>query len=241
MLLSDAFLNFSYSFLPDKIGGLMDAPLLIQPTVLPHEVQRQAHNVDVTKEYPLEFYKNTWKGLKASEISNSIEILKDRIGEDKQFYDYGFTHYSSILISNANRSAYSTLDTMAEKLEMQIFTANLINSVDTDEVISMVLTTHIIPDIMGNMRSYSSQSFRCNKCGEKYRRIPLYGKCLNCDNTLLQTVTRGSVEKYIIIAENMCNNFKVTGYLKSRVESLIIELSLIFKAKENQPTLMDYL
>ena len=179
MLLSDAFLNFSYSFLPDKIGGLMDAPLLIQPIILPHEVQRQAHTVDIDKKYPLEFYNYTWQqGVKASDASNLIEILKNRIGEDRQFYDYGYTHHSNVLISNDNRSAYSTLNTMREKLEMQISTANLINSVDTNEVISMVLTTHIIPDIMGNMRSYSSQSFRCNKCGEKYRRIPLLGKCL---------------------------------------------------------------
>jgi len=241
MLLSDAFLNFSYSFLPDKIGGLMDAPLLIQPIVLPHEVQRQAHNVDIDDRYPLEFYNYTWRGVKAADVSSLIEILKNRIGEDKQFYDYGFTHYSNVLISNVNRSAYSTLNTMGEKLEMQIATANLINSVDTNEVISMVLTTHIIPDIMGNMRSYSSQSFRCNKCGEKYRRIPLLGKCGGCGNTLLQTVTRGSVEKYIVLAENLCNNFKVTGYLKSRVESLIVELNFVFKAKEVQPTMLDYL
>jgi DNA polymerase II large subunit len=242
MLLSDAFLNFSYSFLPDKIGGLMDAPLLIQPIVLPHEVQRQAHTVDIDKKYPLEFYNYTWQqGFKASDASNLIEILKNRIGEDRQFYDYGYTHHSNVLISNVNRSAYSTLNTMREKLEMQISTANLINSVDTNEVISMVLTTHIIPDIMGNMRSYSSQSFRCNKCGEKYRRIPLLGKCLGCGNTLLQTVTRGSVEKYVALAEDLCNNFKVTGYLKSRVESLIVELNFIFQTKETQPTLLDFL
>lgn len=241
MLLADAFLNFSYSFLPDKIGGLMDAPLLIQPIVLPHEVQRQAHNVDIDKQYPLEFYKYTWQGVKASDTSNLIEILKNRIGEDKQFYDYGFTHHSNVLISNINRSAYSTLNTMKEKLQMQISTANLINCVDTDEVMSMVLTTHIIPDIMGNMRSYSSQSFRCNKCGEKYRRMPLLGKCVGCENTLLQTVTRGSVEKYIVLAEDLCNNFKVTGYLKSRIESLIVELNYIFKSKENQPTLLDFI
>ena len=41
---------------------------------------------------------------------------------------------------------------MDEKLDMQIATAKLINAVDTDEVVSMVLTTHILPDIMGNMR-----------------------------------------------------------------------------------------
>lgn len=241
ILLFDAFLNFSYSFLPDKIGGLMDAPLLIQPIVLPHEVQRQAHNIDIVEKYPLNFYQKTWLGIKAADISDTIEILKNRIGSDKQFYDYGFTHSSSALISDINRSAYSTLNTMGEKLEMQISTANLINSVDTNEVISMVLTTHIIPDIMGNMRSYSSQSFRCNKCGDKYRRIPLYGKCLTCNNTLLQTVTRGSVEKYVLLAQNMCNSFKVTNYLKSRVESLIVELNFIFQSKEEQPTLLDYL
>jgi len=94
---------------------------------------------------------------------------------------------------------------------------------------------------MGNMRSYSAQSFRCNKCGEKYRRIPLLGKCLVCENTLLQTVTRGSVEKYIGLAEDLCNNFKVTGYLKSRVESLIVELNSVFQAKQNQPTLLDFI
>ncbi|MDW0167767.1 MAG: DNA polymerase II large subunit, partial [Nitrososphaeraceae archaeon] len=45
MLLMDIFLNFSKEYLPDRIGGLMDAPLLIQPLVFPHEVQRQAHNI----------------------------------------------------------------------------------------------------------------------------------------------------------------------------------------------------
>lgn len=241
MLLSDAFLNFSFSYLPNKIGGLMDAPLLIQPLILPHEVQRQAHNIDVVSKYPLEFYESTWEELKSSDVSDMIEILKNRIGTEKQFYSYEFTHMSNVLISSNNRSAYSTLNTMAEKLEMQIATANLINSVDTNEVISMVLKTHIIPDIMGNIRSYSSQSFRCNKCGEKYRRIPLYGKCLVCDNKLLQTVTRGSVEKYVMLAENMCNDFKVNKYLKSRVDSLIVELNYIFKAKEIQPTLFDFI
>src|ERR1044072_3372363 len=241
ILLFDAFLNFSYSFLPDKIGGLMDAPLLIQPIVLPHEVQRQAHNVDIVEKYPLDFYKNTWLGVKAADVCDMIEILKNRIGSEKQFYDYGFTHTSGTLISDINRSAYSTLNTMSEKLEMQISTANLINCVDTNEVISMVLTTHIIPDIMGNMRSYCSQSFRCNKCGEKYRRVPLYGKCLTCNNILLQTVTRGSVEKYVLLAENLSNNFKVTNYLKSRVESLIVERNFVFQSKKDQPTLLDYL
>ena len=242
MLLMDAFLNFSYSFLPNKIGGLMDAPLLIQPVVLPHEVQRQAHNIDISSSYPLEFYQATWKQVKSGDLSEKIETIKNRIGKESQFFDYGFTHFTDLLTTNVQRSAYSRLNTMDEKLEMQISTAKLINAVDPDEVVSMVLTTHILPDIMGNMRAYSSQAFRCSKCGEKYRRIPLIGKCTECGNELLQTVTRGSVEKYIDIAANMCEQFKISDYLRCRVKSLTAELNLIFQQqKKNQFTLTDFM
>jgi DNA polymerase II large subunit len=242
MLLMDAFLNFSYSFLPNKIGGLMDAPLLIQPLVLPHEVQRQAHNIDISSSYPLEFYQATWKQVKSGDLSEKIETIKNRIGKESQFFDYGFTHFTDLLTTNVQRSAYSRLNTMDEKLEMQISTAKLINAVDPDEVVSMVLTTHILPDIMGNMRAYSSQAFRCSKCGEKYRRIPLIGKCTECGNELLQTVTRGSVEKYIDIAAHMCEQFKISDYLRCRVKSLTAELNLIFQQqKKNQFTLTDFM
>ena len=242
MLLMDSFLNFSYDFLPDKIGGLMDAPLLIQPIVLPYEVQRQAHNIDVTAVYPLEFYEATWKQAKAGDLSNKIELVKNRIGNESQFFNYAFTHFTGSLTTTIQHSAYSTLNTMNEKLEMQIATAKLINAVDPDEVVSMVLTTHILPDIMGNMRSYSSQAFRCSNCGEKYRRMPLIGRCTGCRNELLQTVTRGSVEKYVGIATNMCNQFKISDYLRSRIETLMMELKLIFKEqKKEQSTLTEFM
>src|SRR5919205_1270455 len=242
MLLMDAFLNFSFDFLPDKIGGLMDAPLLIQPVVLPYEVQRQAHNIDVVHVYPLEFYESTWKQLKAGSLVAKIELVKNRVGTENQFFGYAFTHITGLLTTNGKRSAYSRLSTMEEKLDMQISTAKLINAVDPDEVVSMVLMTHILPDIMGNMRSYSSQSFRCSKCGEKYRRMPIMGKCIGCENELLQTVTRGSVEKYIDIALDLCNRFKVSDYLRSRVESLTMELQLIFKEqKKEQSTLVEFM
>lgn len=242
MLLLDAFLNFSLDFLPDKIGGLMDAPLLIQPTVLPYEVQRQAHNVDISSIYPLEFYEATWNRAKAADITSKMEIIKNRIGKEDQFFNYMFTHFTESLTTNVQHSAYSRLSTMDEKLQMQISTARLINAVDEDEVVSMVLATHILPDIMGNMRAYSSQTFRCSKCAEKYRRIPLRGNCLRCENELLQTVTRGSVEKYLNIAHYMCREFKINDYLHNRVESLTTELKLIFREQKNeQSTLIEFM
>ena len=242
MLLMDAFLNFSWDFLPDKIGGLMDAPLLIQPAVLPHEVQRQAHNVDIASAYPLDFYEATWKLAKAADVASMIEIVKNRIGEETQFFGYGFTHPTSGLTTKEQRSAYSTLNTMEEKLKMQFDTAKLISAVDADEVAAMVLTTHILPDIMGNMRSYSSQTFRCTNCGEKFRRMPLIGKCTECGTELTQTVTRGAVEKYLGIATDFCRDYKINEYLKSRVESISTELKLIFKEeKKMQSSLTEFM
>jgi len=241
MMLMDAFLNFSFDFLPDKIGGLMDAPLLIQPVVLPHEVQRQAHNVDIASSYPFEFYEATWKQAKAADAAGMIETIKNRIGDENQFFGYGFTHFTDALVTKAQRSAYSTLNTMEEKLKMQFDTAKLINAVDADEVAAMVLTTHILPDIMGNMRSYSSQSFRCTACGAKFRRMPLLGKCTECQSDLIQTVTRGAVEKYLGIATGMCQEYKINDYLRSRVESISTELKLIFKEeKKLQSALTDF-
>lgn len=242
MLLMDAFLNFSFDFLPDKIGGLMDAPLLIQPVVLPHEVQRQAHNVDIASAYPVEFYEATCKQGKAADVAGMIETIKNRIGDERQFFGYGFTHFTDALVTKAQRSAYSTLNTMEEKLKMQFDTAKLINAVDADEVAAMVLTTHILPDIMGNMRSYSSQTFRCTSCGAKFRRMPLMGKCTECQSELIQTVTRGAVEKYLGIATDMCQQYKINDYLRSRVESIAMELKLIFKEeKKMQSSLTEFM
>jgi DNA polymerase II large subunit len=242
MLIMDAFLNFSYDFLPDKIGGLMDAPLLVQPVVLPHEVQRQAHNVDIASEYSLEFYEATWKQAKAAEVSGMIETVKNRIGETHQFFDYGFTHLTNTLVTKTEKSAYSTLNTMEEKLKMQFDTAKLINAVDADEVAAMVLTTHILPDIIGNMRSYSSQTFRCTTCGAKFRRMPVMGKCLECGNVLIQTVTRGAVEKYLGIATDMGKQYKINDYLRNRIESITLELKLIFKEERRiQSSLMEFM
>lgn len=242
MLIMDAFLNFSYDFLPDKIGGLMDAPLLIQPIVLPYEVQRQAHNIDIASTYSLEFYEATWKQAKAADIADMIETIKNRIGDPRQFFDYGFTHLTNTLVTKEQRSAYSTLNTMEEKLKMQFDTAKLINAVDANEVAAMVLTTHILPDIIGNMRSYSSQTFRCTTCGAKFRRMPLMGKCIDCGCALIQTVTRGAVEKYLGIATDMCKQYKINDYLRSRIESIALELKLIFKEeRRTQSSMMEFM
>jgi len=240
MLLMDSLLNFSRQFLSDRIGGLMDAPLLIQPIVIPQEVQRQAHNFEVEKTLPLSFFEATLAREKASEVKG-IETLKSRLETEKQFYGHYFTHLTSTLTTSRSRSAYSTLGSLLDKLDMQIRTADIINAVDPNEVVSMVMITHLLPDIMGNLRAYSGQSFRCTTCGASYRRIPLSQNCNECGSKLIQTITRPSVKKYLKLAKRLLGKYQVDPYLRGRVVGLLDELELVFgKEESDQALLTDY-
>jgi DNA polymerase II large subunit len=240
MLLMDSLLNFSRQFLSDRIGGLMDAPLLVQPIVIPQEVQRQAHNFEVVKELPLSFFEATLAKEKASEVKG-VETLKSRLETEKQFYGHYFTHNTSTLTTSKSRSAYSTLGSLLEKLDMQIRTADIIDAIDPNEVVSMVMTTHLLPDIMGNLRAYSGQSFRCTTCGASYRRIPLSQICNECGSKLIQTMTRPSVKKYLKLAKRLLGKYQVDPYLRGRVLGLLDELELVFgKEESDQALLTDY-
>ena len=239
MLLMDSLLNFSRQFLSDRIGGLMDAPLLIQPLVLPHESQPQAHNLEVTKFFPLSFFESTISQQKASDVT-SVEIIKSRLETKEQFYDYHFTHQTSKLTSSKSRSAYSTLGSMLDKFDMQIKNADLIDAVDTNEIVSNVISTHLIPDIMGNLRAYARQSFRCTACSRSYRRLPLLQHCI-CGNKLIQTITRGSVEKYLKFAKRLIEKYNMNTYQKGRIKALSDEIDLVFgKSDGDQALLTDY-
>ena len=239
MLLADALLNFSRLFLSDKIGGLMDAPLLIQPLVLPYESQPQAHNLEVVKSLPLKFFESTLTRAKASSVS-SVEIIKSRLDTEKQFYDYFCTHTTSSLITSKTRSAYSTLGSMLDKFDMQIRNAELINSVDTTEIVSNVITTHFVPDIVGNLRAYARQKFRCMNCTRSYRRIPLIKRC-ECGHELLPTITKPAIEKYLKLAKRLVAAYDVSRYQKERINALSDEIELVFgKGRGDQSLLTDY-
>ncbi len=239
MLLMDALLNFSRQFLSDRIGGLMDAPLLIQPLVLPHESQPQAHNLEVTKALPMDFFKATLQEKKASDVT-SVEIIKSRLDTEGQFFGYHFTCDTTTLSTSKPRSAYSTLGSMLDKLDMQIRNADLISAVDTPEIVSNVISTHLVPDIVGNLRSYARQAFRCTACGKSYRRPPLTKACM-CGHGLIQTITRGSVEKYLKLAKRLVEKYPVGPYQKNRIRALSDEIDLVFgKNAGDQSLLTDF-
>jgi len=217
----------------------MDAPLLIQPLILPKEVQRQAHHMDIAFSYPLEFYALAEKKVSPTE-AKCVEIVGNRLGTHRQYCDFGFTHDTNTITVKQNRSSYSTLVTLTEKLDRQIEIAEKINAVNPNEVVKSVLRTHLLPDIIGNTKAYTSQRFRCKECSAKYRRMPIKGVCLTCNGELQPSVTRGSVEKYLQLGLRLSAKYDVGEYLRSRFVLASEELATLFKPEGHQSDINDY-
>jgi DNA polymerase II large subunit len=242
LLLLDIFLNFSVEYIPTQIGGLMDTPLLIQPIILPAEVDDQAHNFDVAWKYPLAFYQATESSPNASKVSGLIETIRNRVNLQDQFYNYGFTHSTSSITIKSSRSAYSTLNTLSDKIAKQIEVAEKIEAVSARQVVESIIKTHLIRDIMGNMKKYSTQSFKCRACSRTLRRPTVSARCEVCGGELRETLTRGSVEKYLAIARRLAHEYDVDEYIKERLDLLVREMDQLFQTREKstQSELTDF-
>jgi DNA polymerase II large subunit len=241
MLALDTLINFSREYLPAQIGGIMDAPLLLIPIVNTQEVQRQAHDFDVAEFYPLEFYEKTWEDTGSKQVSSLIDLIGCRLGTEAQFEGFKFTMpVSDINMGNAE-SSYKRFKTMVEKLENQLELAERIEAVDARKVALKVLTKHFIRDIAGNLRAFSTQSFRCKSCSRRFRRLPLSGKCTFCGGKLTLTVYRGGIEKYLDAAEHLIERYKLPRYYSQRISLMKEEIHTLFESKESsQITLIDF-
>ena len=231
LLLLDTLLNFSTEYIPDQIGGLMDTPLLIQPVVIPAEVDNQAHNFDIASRYPREFYEATQNYPPAASLEPMVETIGRRLAGERQFFGLGFTHATSSITIKRSRGAYSTLRTLAEKIAKQIEVADKIEAVSTKEVVESIIRTHLIRDVMGNTKKYASQAFKCKGCGATYRRPPISSRCDICGSELRETLTQASVEKYLATAQRLARDYNVDEYLKSRLEMAQRELDQLFPGR----------
>ncbi len=120
MLGLDTLLNFSRVFLPSQIGGIMDAPILMIPFCNTKEVQRQAHDFDVSQTYPLEFYLKTLEKGESRQVSAFMDTISHRLGTEGQFEGFQFTTpCTNINLGNAN-SSYKEFKSMIDKLHMQL-------------------------------------------------------------------------------------------------------------------------
>jgi DNA polymerase II large subunit len=228
MLGLDALLNFSRSFLPDRRGGLMDAPLVLTTRLDPNEIDKEAHNVDCLREYPLELYEAAMAMKEPKEIEKKMDLIASRIGTEKQYEGMGFTHDTNDISNGPKYSAYTTLESMMDKMNAQLMLGKKLRAVDEKDVAVRVLNKHFMPDMIGNLRSFSTQSVRCTKCGEKYRRMTISGLCYKCNNPLNLTVHEASVKKYLEISKTIGEKYGLDSYTRERVEILEMNMNSVF-------------
>ncbi|MFX1487922.1 MAG: DNA polymerase II large subunit [Promethearchaeota archaeon] len=243
MLLLDPLLNFSRYYLPNKIGGRMDATLVISSILDPNEVDVEAHNVDTMFKYPLEFYYATETYSMPFQLEEVMELVKNKLGTPEQYENIGYNIPTSNINEGPKYTAYKLYESMDDKIKAQLHLAKIINAVDAKNVAEKILSTHFNPDILGNLRKFGTQTFRCVKCNAKYRRPPLSnaGKCPKCGNKIILTVNRGGIEKYIPKAIKLCKDFDLDEYTLQTME-LIEETveSLTNNPKIKQHKLADF-
>ena len=118
---------------------------------------------------------------------------------------------------------------MEDKLKAQLGLAVKLRAVDEKDVANRVIQTHFLPDLMGNLRAFTRQQFRCVKCNTKYRRVPLRGVCVKCGNSLTLTVHEKSIKKYLEPAKQLLDKFNVSDYTKQRLVLFEKFVDSIFK------------
>ncbi|MCK4435769.1 DNA polymerase II large subunit, partial [Candidatus Bathyarchaeota archaeon] len=241
MLALDTLLNFSKSYLPSQIGGIMDAPLFIIPVVNPKEVQRQAHEFDVASQYPAAFYEKTWTKVAPWKVTELIDLIAHKLGTEEQFEGFGYTIPVSDISLGNRQSMYKMLKKMTDKLNAQMELAEKISAVNAKKVALKVLTTHFLRDISGNLRAFTTQGFRCKTCNKRFRRIPLKGRCPRCGGYLSLTVYRGGIEKYLVVARRLVERYKLPRYYLQRLDLVEEEVIILFEGnKPRQKSIADF-
>ena len=228
MLLMDSLINFSRSYLPSNIGGTMDTPLILSVNIYPEEVDDEVHAMETVRTYPLEFYEKSMSYPPPSEVK--LEMVESRLGKEERFSNIWFTHGSSsdAVSSSPKRSSYTLLKTMKEKVDAEFELMDKINAVNKRDAAKRVIIGHFIPDLIGNLHSFSRQEFRCSTCNSKYRRTPLGGKCPKDGSKLLLTISRGGIEKYLEMSIALAEKYDIDPYIKQRLYMIKDEIYNVF-------------
>ena len=258
MMLMDGLLNFSQSILPANRGGRMDSPLVLTTRLNPSEIDKEALNVDCSWGYSREFYEATLEQPHSKDLRGIVDIVEGRLGMIGEIRGYGWTHDSGPLDAGPTNSSYKTLLTMKDKLDSQLELGRVLRSVGVRKVAKQVIESHFLPDMRGNLMAYTRQKVRCVKCGESYRRVPLAGKCIkevrtsggfstsggdsSCGGNVILTVSKGNVEKYIGITEEVMESYGVDDYTKHRVGWMSSSVDSLFNNdKVTVMTLEDFI
>jgi Archaeal DNA polymerase II, large subunit len=172
-----------------------------------------------------------------------MDLVSGRLKTPDQYENFMFTHDTTDIARGPAFSAYKTLETMMDKMEAQLQLAEKIRAVDEADVAELVLKSHFLPDIMGNLRAFSRQTFRCIKCEAKYRRPPLTGTCQKCGGgNIILTVHEGAVRKYVEVSKEVAIKYGVSEYTRERIDLLEQDIIQTFENhKIKKTSLTDFM
>lgn len=236
MLLMDGLVNFSRSFLPSTRGGTMDAPLVLTTTLNPKEVDKETLNVDVMDHYPLEVYEACLTYTPPKNLEKVVDHVESRVGTPGQFEGFSFTHDTRDISEGPLDTMYTNpiLKGTTDKIKAELALADRIRAVETDDLAERIINSHLMPDMIGNLRSFSKQSFRCPRCKTSFRRIPISGKCTKCGAVLKATMHKGNVTKYLEISKYMAEHYKLSEYTNQRIAVTEMNIWSTFGQEEKQ-------
>ena len=217
MLLLDGLLNYSDSFVPTTRGGTMDIPRVLSTRIDPLEIDSEAHNVELNSQYPIDFYESTMKKVPSVSVSDMLDLVSNRLESPNQYENYSFSHSSSSINMGPVESKYVTLDSMADKALASLELASRTRASNATYVAEQTIEKHFIRDIIGNLRSFSTQGVRCKKCSTKFRRPPLKDTC-SCGGKLQLNISPASVAKYRKIANEISERYGSRPFIKQRLE-----------------------
>ena len=168
--------------------------------------------------------------------------VRDVLGTEKQYSGMKCTHETQDFMDAPKQSSYITFKSMGDKIKAQARLQEKLRALDKKDALERVMATHFFPDIIGNTRAFSRQKFRCTNCNTKYRRPPLSGKCLKCQQgNIILTIAQGSVRKYLEIAKEIIRDYQLGNYLSQRIMLVEEEIKSIFKNEnESQTSLSQY-
>jgi len=226
-LVMDVLLNFSRSYLPDQPGGLMDSPLVILPIVNPAEVDDQVLNMESCKRYPLELYALSSRHSPPGEVKKTMQFVGDAVkrGFGLQLLESNIP--TSQMDGGLPESTYRRLDSMAERLRRQMALTDKLVGVVPVRVAERILDSHLLRDLTGNLRTFYTQGSRCKRCGARFRRVPLSGRCTVCRGELSMLVHNKSVGKYLDLVLWLLARYDSDDYFRQHGSILKLEVEAL--------------
>ena len=217
----------------------MDAPLVMTSRIDPTEIDDEAHNVDKVSRYPASFHEAAREGAHPKEVD--VRIAEDDLETPRAFDGFGHTVETTSIDAGPENSAYKILPSMNEKTMAQLEIGRKTRAVDESDVAERVVESHFLPDLIGNLRAFTQQEFRCLDCNKKFRRPPLSGDC-DCGGRVTLTVHKGSVKKYLDVALETGEKYGVSDYTMQRLEQLERQIDSLFEDdKSRQSGIVDFM